>query len=274
MLEQITPNTDLWRLSELFDTVVSFNDAISQRIDEQHIETITDYRTLVIYTAGKSIVKMNEIICLSNNGYADGALALARNLYEHFVILSFFEQKRKTEEFDKCVERYFVDNEIYRLKKYKKELEIKGLTDKVDIVENEIELKKQKFGKCIKQDYWWTGLNNSSITELSKKVCESLNEPAKSLSLLFQVDYLLACSEIHTSCFGNLNRLGDNSDINEINTSPLINGHGLPLSYAVFSFITIVGITCRVLGMEDNYNNKLNDLLAFYLEKRSEGTNA
>ena len=78
-----------WRLEELEKIIDSMEDEIEEAITHQNLQTDHNYTNIVLRTAGKSIVGMREIIRLSAFGYPDGALSLARNIYEHYSI-SFF----------------------------------------------------------------------------------------------------------------------------------------------------------------------------------------
>ena len=59
---------------------------------------------------------MREIIHLSAFGYPDGALSLARNIYEHVIILAFFENHKSDNDFGNYVDDYYVDYDIQRNK--------------------------------------------------------------------------------------------------------------------------------------------------------------
>ena len=79
-----------WRLAELELTVAQFDIAIGDVVSNGTIEEKQDYINIILRTAGKSIVTMREIVCLSKNGFPDGALSLARNIYEQMIIIMFF----------------------------------------------------------------------------------------------------------------------------------------------------------------------------------------
>ena len=83
-----------WRLDELEKIIDSMENEIEATITQQQIQTDHDYTNIILRTAGKSIVSMREIIHLSAFGYPDGALSLARNIYEHVIILAFFENHK------------------------------------------------------------------------------------------------------------------------------------------------------------------------------------
>ena len=94
-----TPCSLQWRLDELDKIIDSMENEIEAAITQQQIQTGHDYTNIILRTAGKSIVSMREIIHLSAFGYPDGALSLARNIYEHVIILAFFENHKSDNDF-------------------------------------------------------------------------------------------------------------------------------------------------------------------------------
>lgn len=94
-----TPCSLQWRLDELDKIIDSMENEIEAAITQQQIQTGHDYTNIILRTAGKSIVSMKEIIHLSAFGYPDGALSLARNIYEHVIILAFFENHKSDNDF-------------------------------------------------------------------------------------------------------------------------------------------------------------------------------
>ncbi len=111
-----TPCSLQWRLDELEKIIDSMEDEIEEAITHQNLQTDHNYTNIVLRTAGKSIVGMREIIRLSAFGYPDGALSLARNIYEHVIILAFFESHKHDKDFDDYVDDYYIDYDIQRNK--------------------------------------------------------------------------------------------------------------------------------------------------------------
>lgn len=103
-----TPCSLQWRLDELEAIIDSMENEIEAAITQQQIQTGHDYTNIILRTAGKSIVSMREIIRLSAFGYPDGALSLARNIYEHVIILAFFENHKYDKNFSDYVDDYYM----------------------------------------------------------------------------------------------------------------------------------------------------------------------
>ena len=80
-----------WRLEELDTLIDEFDSNLAGAVKKLELKESNDYQNLVLRVAGKSIVTFREILTLSAYGYPDGALSLARNLYEQFITLYFFE---------------------------------------------------------------------------------------------------------------------------------------------------------------------------------------
>ena len=98
--------TEQWRLYDLDTVIDEMETEIANAVTESKVYTGKDYMNIVLRTAGRSLVGMRELLCLSALGYPDGALALARNLYEHVMVLAFFENNQQDAEFENFVEDY------------------------------------------------------------------------------------------------------------------------------------------------------------------------
>ena len=59
---------------------------------------------LVLNCTGKSLLTLRELILLCKNGFPDGALGLARNLFEQFIIISVFEAQCEGVDRDRMVD--------------------------------------------------------------------------------------------------------------------------------------------------------------------------
>ena len=75
-----------WKLNELVGVVDEFDSTICDKVNESKLKFSHDYKNLLFFMAGKSVVTTKEILCLVQCGYPEGALSLARNLYEQSVI--------------------------------------------------------------------------------------------------------------------------------------------------------------------------------------------
>ena len=257
-----------WRLDELEAIIDSMENEIEEAITRQHLQTDHNYTNIVLRTAGKSIVSMREIIRLSALGYPDGVLSLARNIYEHVIILAFFESHKHNKDFDDYVDDYYIDYDIQRNKALRYESEncthdIEELT----ALKNEFDRLKQTAHRRVAGDYWWSG--SSSFKQLVEAAIASVPvEQGKQFLNELHLTYKRACVSIHSSCIGNTLRLGADPDFVGIDTSPTIKGHSLPLWFATISFVYIMGVTYALLNLDYKaHDQDLNDLALFFHKK-------
>lgn len=260
-----TECTKLWKLDDLALIVDSAESYIVDAAQAQHVKTDNDYLNILLFAFGKSITIMREIICLSTFGFPDGALSLARNIYEQFIVVSFLEKHRQDSDFQDYVEDYHLDYSIQRNRALKYEATYFGNSEGLKEIESETtKAKNASHRKVTKQDFWWTG--KGTFAKVVEDVQNSEADPAiKTFLARLHFAYKRACASIHASCLGNVLRLGVDSNYIGIDNSPKTNGHELPLYLATCAFIFVLSITCKELQLDDKYMNKeLNDLAAFY----------
>lgn len=264
-----TECTKLWKLDDLALIVDSVESYIADAVKAQHIKESNSYNHILLYTLGKSLMTMREIICLSTFGFPDGALSLARNIYEQFIVVSFFEKHRQDSDFQDYVDDYHLDYNIQRNRALRYEATHFDNSTELKEIENEKEkAKSASHRKITKQDFWWTG--KGSFANVVDDIQNSETDPViKTFLARLHFAYKRACASMHASCLGNVLRLGVDSNYIGIDNSPKTNGHELPLYLATCAFILIVSITCKELQLDDKYMNKeLNELAAFYLNSQ------
>ena len=254
-----------WKLNELGKVVAQIEDDLACTISNGQIEATQNYTNIVLHIAGKALISMREILQLSAHGFPDGAIHIARTLYEHAIILTLFENRLKDSGFDSLVENYYVDSEIQRIKtlKYessccrKNEIETEKLTEELE------ELKKSN---NIKGRYWWAGCN--SFFDVAKNVIESLKDDREQRFFhIMHSAYKVACIYTHSNCLGSISRLGQKPELGTIDVSASINGHAIPLFLSTSALIQIMGITYKTLGIDyENIRRILNNLTFFYNE--------
>lgn len=264
-----TECTKLWKLDDLDLIVDSVESYIVDTVQAQHIKAENNYLNILLFTFGKSIMTMREIICLSTFGFPDGALSLARNIYEEFIIVSFFEKHRQDSDFQNYVDDYYLDYNIQRNKALRYEAaHFDNSTELKEIDDETTKAESSSHHKITKQDFWWAG--KGSFANVADDIQNSETDPAiKTFLARLHFAYKRACASIHASCLGNMLRLGVDSNYTGIDNSPKTNGHELPLYLATCAFILIVSITCKELQLDDKYMNKeLNELAAFYFNSQ------
>lgn len=246
---------DLYRILEEIENQVLFS--VKTRKCLGNFDDID----LLVPALTSSLSLLRQIIILSENGFPDGALILARNIYEQMVICSFIEKRDDDIERDDLLKKYFQDAEFTRLKFLNEQA--KRFSNETDIVDTNrlIEEHQNKYGSSFKQ-YWWAGKN--SFKEIADEItkCEDFH---KGLFNNMHMEYKMACIVTHPSAFGNQMNIGSNVvgvDMRARNT-----GHEHALFLSVTSLITLVGYTYEYLELDSEYPlSELNSLAILYLK--------
>ena len=260
--------TEQWRLYDLDAVINAIEDDIASAINTKKITTNQDYMNIVLRTVGRSIVSMREILQLSAHGYPDGALAIARNIYENLIILAFFENQKNGGNYSDYIEDYHADFDVKRIKAWIYESQYcKQDTTETQRLNDELNVLKKNAHHKGSGDYWWSG--HGSFSQLADSVISSVdNEPLRNFLHTLHLAYKRACVSIHSSCMGNTLRLGAEPDFAGIDTAPTPNGHALPLWFSTTSFIYIVGVTCSALEVDfEQYGVELNHLAEFFFKQ-------
>ena len=127
--------------------------------------------------------------------------------------------------------------------------------------ENELAKLWKQFSVSKLKDYWWSG--HYSFTDMCEYVIEHTDGNYKTMVINLYFAYKRACCSLHASNFGNTNRLGN--CLATIDLSPLDEGQEYALDLAIKSFIMVVAVMYRELGMDyKKSNKKLNQLATFY----------
>ena len=254
-----------WKLNELVQVIDEFDSAICDKVNESKPKFFHDYKSLLFFMAGKSVVTTKEIICLVQCGYPEGALSLARNLYEQFVIAEFFHTHKADGNFQDYIDDFFADYEIQQNKL---------LAFSAEYVENDIAAKQQAVRRTTeiranahsqkKSPYWWAdkGTFSDMAMDLIKR---QTNPDLKKFTAMHHMMYQRACVSLHASCAGNMLRLGDDPEFCGVDNRPRKNGHSIPLLLGVYSLLGVTHIVCEEFGIDStDWKLRLNDLLIYY----------
>ncbi|MCI9557952.1 MAG: hypothetical protein HFG52_01690 [Lachnospiraceae bacterium] len=254
-----------WKLNELVQVIDEFDSAICDKANESKLKFFHDYKSLLFFMAGKSVVTTKEIICLVQCGYPEGALSLARNLYEQFVIAEFFHTHKADGNFQDYIDDFFADYEIQQNKL---------LAFSAEYVENDIAAKQQAVRRTTeiranahsqkKSPYWWAdkGTFSDMAMDLIKR---QTNPDLKKFTAMHHMMYQRACVSLHASCAGNMLRLGDDPEFCGVDNRPRKNGHSIPLLLGVYSLLGVTHIVCEEFGIDStDWKLRLNDLLIYY----------
>lgn len=254
-----------WKLNELVNVVDEFDNAISDKVNGLKLKFSYDYKSLLFFMSGKSVVTMKEILCLVQCGYPEGALSLARNLYEQFVIAEFFNIHKADGNFQDYIDDFFADYEIQRNKL---------LAFSTEYVENDIAAKQQieqdiaaiRANAHIKKKsaYWWA--DKGTFGDMAIDLIKSQTDPDfKKFMAMYHTIYKRACVSLHVSCAGNILRLGDDPAFCGVDNRPRENGHSVPLLLGVYSFLYVIAVVCEEFGIDyTEWKQRLNDLLIYY----------
>ena len=176
--EFTTPNVSKWKLDSLDALVEKFEDDLFETINCKSIKDEENYLNVLIQISKKTITTIREIMVLSAHGYPDGALSLSRNLYENFIIVSFFEIHIEENAFESYVTNYFKGEEIQRLNHLI--FAAKELEEGEQRIQNLNGIKGELIKTVTirtKGDYWWAG--GSNFAELVGKVEKWSPQPAR-----------------------------------------------------------------------------------------------
>ena len=254
------------RLSELDDSLSCFEDILADKISKKY-QSARDYPNILIHLAGKTLWTFREIICLCSFGFPEGALSLARNIYEQSITLAFLIEVKDEIDFQNYIEDYYIDADIQRLKvaKWEAAFSLKD-SQKEQQYKDELRILKNSAHHKGNGDFWWTGHNTfSNLVEylLSNERDQSFVKMMTGLHLI----YRRACASLHAGSLGNSIRLGTQADFVGVDNSAKAQGHEIPLYFATHSFIPIVGITCHEFNLDGEVIiKKLNELAIFYFK--------
>lgn len=242
-----------YKLEELEEVLDQIEETIIQNKDRKHSEEIT----LLLFSVGKSIIHSRETLILCSRGYPDGALCLARNIYEQFIHLAYISGL-KDEIKTSTIEKYNDDYIVQRAKALI--FEAKHITHSTKSIENynaELDKIKVKYSKTSLNNYWWSDVN--SFAEMYKDVARNNVECEQLLNLLHLL-YKRSSICLHASCIGNRIRLG--SDFCGVDMGPWDVGQEIPLFMVCESLIFITGLIYRVLEIDDQTILKRLNFLA------------
>lgn len=243
---------DKWNLNFYQETINKCEDIIAEEAAKW--KTADDINYYFLSTYAKAILTTKESITLLVNGYPDGALSRAREVYEQMVIAFYINNNYS----DQLIKRYFAD---YELKVYKNRKLLYGkLRDIVNIhkekyqeLENKCQQKidnlKQQYGK-LNSDYWWVLDNRiNSFNDMQDNVGAEL------LLIL----YKRACISTHAGALSDIALLGrDNRKGSLLRTDQTWEGFEAPilLLFGSFDILTQIVFNHFKIDLPDGYNLK------------------
>lgn len=252
-------NILFWKIDELEQIVSALENSFGEALSTQ--TTARDYANIQIRAYAHAIIVMKEILCLVKSGFPDGALALARRLYEQIVMLSFFEKRKEKEGFDELIQRYYDSHTILAYTDQKLVADFFKNKKQANKLRNNINGIKKKYPNLISKnsfvsDYWWTGERNlDSFGAMQKEYDDPFGK----------ILYKRACLSTHVSSMGNYALLGRPELDRRIYTSRTFCGHQIPLVLAVSSFGDMSNIIFRNLQIQlpEDYDRMI-ELVHYY----------
>lgn len=254
-------NLAFWKIDDLERILSALENSFGESLSKQKLAT--DYTNVQIRAFSHAIIVMKEILCLIKSGFPDGALALARRMYEQIVMLSFFENRKDTKDFDALIQRYFDSHTILAYTDQKIAADFFKNTARSKELRKLLKKEKSKYPTLIPKnsyvpDYWWTGEEKvNSFGAMQKEYGDSFGK----------ILYKRACLSTHVSAMGNYALLGRPGLGNKIHTGITFSGHQIPLILSVSSFGDIASIVFSNLQIHmPDEHNELLDLVKYYFE--------
>lgn len=244
---------DKWNLIFYENIVSECEDIIAEEAVKWEVEDDINYYYLSTYA--KAILTVRESLCLLVNGYPDGALSRAREVYEQMVIAFFISNNDS----DKLIERYFADYDlqVYKNRKLQYSIlmdEIKSQKEEYQKLKRKCNQKinnlKRKYGDSIySNDYWWiSDTKINSFNQLQNRV-----RVGRLLIL-----YKRACISTHSSALSDIALLGrDNKKGSLLRTDQTWEGFEAPilLLFGSFDILTQIVFKHFNLNLPDGYNS-------------------
>lgn len=266
--EYTTPAIAKWKLDDFMEVINTFENDFADTVN-QKVYIGRNYETILLHIVGKSLVAAREILTLCAHGYSDGALSLGRNLYEQMMITSFFEMHKNDANFQEYIDDFFLSYEVQR-NKCLRDIDQYVPEGDIDTLRAEWEELKRRTKRNLHGDYWWTNCN--SFSDLVKHVMHNQADDGMFKFLgIHYMRYKRACIALHAGCIGNTIRIGNESDVSVVDTSPSLYGQSTPLVYAAISLTSIIGFACAAFQIDNKkYLELLNKLAIFYQGQEKE----
>lgn len=234
-----------WKLDVWMERINSVEDKVADIAEKR--KTAADIENILIRNYARIVLCLKEVITLLLNGYPDGALCIARTVYELDIITEFIYKMHQKGDSTELIERYFADHNVkaYRnLKNLHEDVSNTSETpeiwkSKAKVFESHLQDIKKKYGS-LKGEYWWANICFEGKSPSFAKIDELVNEDH-----LLRTLYKRACIGIHASAMGTSALLGrDNENGNMIYTSQTDEGFEAPLLLGMISHDRFVEVLC------------------------------
>lgn len=257
-----------WNLRDWWNRVDAVEDVIAEIAETK--QSIGDINQLLLFNYGRVVLCLKEILTLLMHGYPDGALSIARTVYEIMILTKFIYQKYEENNNTDLIELYFGDHNVKAYKPllklhkwmYSSNPNMVGVKWMIDNLKKEINILRKKYGK-IDSQYWW------AQKEFDKRVSFKMIDAAVNDETFIRILYERACIGIHASSMGSAALLGRENQLgNIIYTTPTECGFEAPLLLGMVSHDMLVEILCKHWGLDvDALLSDMNDLYEEYTIK-------
>ena len=240
--EQLKQNAALWN----YDRAAALVKECERLLSESSVlRSRGDTFTRILSESySKAVITTKEILTLLFNGYPEGAMALARILYESMVVMRFLYGHKNDEELlTRYIDDFYVKVSRDRVKyysyilEYSQDEEEKANAQKQkSAARKEHNKLKQKYSEYLSynkqsnylHDYWWIGdvLPTRSFGAIQNEMT------LENLKIL----YVLSCYRAHSGVVGNAVRFGTMLDESQISARGSLDGFQVPLCFSLVCF--------------------------------------
>ncbi len=197
-------------------------------------------RTTMWFLHSRACLIATEILSLSENGYADGAHARWRTLYEMATIASFIINPNVKGHGNDIAERYYLYRIVEDLRIFEA---IGGKKETIEKLRSKVDGLKNRFGRSFARKNGWASdaFNdpdnpkfNGNFSEIERRAEYAVKDPIK------KVLYKMASITLHSGAVGDINSLGSMPNLYRakvIGASPF--GLTIPMYYTASDLTSI-----------------------------------
>lgn len=252
-------NAKRWHFQEIQEIIKTAEDHFFDVVEPSREQ---DYNYILNEQFTSAVLYAKEILTLLYSGFPDGAMSLAKNLYENMILLCFFE---KHKEDDELILRYFDDRKIkalsdsislYRfLETGTNNPEIRSGISQMNQERKKSYLQyKKKYAELLKdhtfRPYWWIGDSAGSLS------FGAIHKQSIWYDSIFRYIYETASGQIHT---GNFSKEEENNR----KTEPQIEGYQIPVCFFLTAFENICHIVFSNYEIEhSNIQKSIKEITA------------
>ena len=232
--------TPLGHIETIIELALEAQSFFDTKVGQNIPDDLKYLRTTMWYLHSRACLVSTEILCLLENGYADGAHARWRTLYEMATIASFITNPNVKGYGTNNAERYYLYKNIENLRICKV---IGSKKETLAKLESKVEGLQQRFGRSFSKKNGWASyaLNDSdnpkfrcNFSDIELLSGYADKDPIKKLL------YKMASITLHSGAVGDFNSLGSMPNLKGakvVGASPF--GLSTPMFYAASDLTSI-----------------------------------